>query len=164
MVQVFVAQPFWIENELKIRYLRCWHLLQGKSACLCFQLAAMHHTFLERGHRHLGGNRQGVLPFVQQPGLLPTNEHATFWAIEPVRAGMIDLISTVHWLGVGIVADKPPQGWQSLGSSLDLDDPLKQTTHLISILDDPMELEIILPGVASDGFTVCMSCVLSEII
>ena len=100
----------------------------------------------------------------QEPGLLAPNEHATAFAVESVRAGHIDLIATVHRLTIGIIANKPAERRQALRSRLQINRSLHDPAEIIGILNDLMELKRILVGVAPNGPSISMACILSEII
>jgi hypothetical protein len=51
-----------------------------------------------------------------------------------------------------------------LGRRSHIDDPFNDPTHIISILDDTMKLKGIVPGVASDGGTILVSCIFGKVI
>src|SRR5712692_7013239 len=101
---------------------------------------------------------------MEEPGLLPANEHATAFTIQSVGASNVKLIATIHRLAVGVVANEPAQGGNTLGRRLHIHHSFNDPTHIVSIANDAMELEGVLPGVTPDRSGIGVPCILGQIL
>src|SRR5690348_16711172 len=101
---------------------------------------------------------------MEESGLLPTNEHATAFTIQSVGAGNVELVATVHWFSIRIIADKPAQGRNPLGCRLHIHHSFDDTAHIVSIANDSVELEGMLPRVTSDCSGIRVPRILGQIL
>ena len=62
-------------------------------------------------------------------------------------AGVVDLIGTILRLPIGIVADEPSERRQTPSSGLYIDHSFNDSTDIISISNDTMELVRMVPDV-----------------
>jgi hypothetical protein len=81
-----------------------------------------------------------------------------------VWTGHVELITAVHRLAISIVANEPPQGRYPLGYGLDIDNPFDDSTHIVSIANDLMEVKGLLPRVAPDRAGIGMTGIFGQII
>ena len=163
VLKLAVGQPCGMKDKTDIRCLGGWDVSQGSTAGLYTFLVTVDYAVLDGRHGDLRGDRQRVCLIPQESGLLATNEHATAFTVEPVRAGHVELIAAVHRFAVGIVADEPPQSGKTLRSGLHINHALQNAAHIVSRFDDALELEHVLVGVAPDGSSIGVPCIFGQI-
>src|SRR5213083_2047880 len=105
-----------------------------------------------------------MVALMQEPSLLPTNEHATAFTIQSVGTRNVKLIATVHRFAIGVVANEPAQGGNTLGCRLHIHHSFNDPTHIISIANDSMELEGMLPCITPDRSGICVPCILGQVL
>src|SRR5258708_642068 len=101
---------------------------------------------------------------MEEPGLLPANEHTTAFTIQAVGTWNVPLIGTVHRFTIGVVANEPAQGGNTLGCRLHIHHSFNDTTHIISVTNDAMELEGMLPCVMPDRSGIRVPCILGQVL
>src|SRR5260370_17438369 len=101
---------------------------------------------------------------MQQPGLFATNEHATALAVQSVWTRHVELIAEVHWLTIRNVANEPSEGWEPLSCCLDINDSFDHSAHIVSIANDLVKVEGLLPRVAPDRAGIGVTSILCQII